>query len=145
MERDSLPEHASPARSRPDRVGQNWVHPGSHEEGVEHISLKLGTLCNSSRDNGARCGSKLQHRHELKMKDGTCSLTSHAKFNKMDLPARKPSTPSPAPADSLLHHRPSTSSANDRRMSLRGSEGSERSLPVPRPRDFFHCASEVSS
>lgn len=38
------------------------------------------------------------HIYTLKTKDGQCTLTSHAKFLKMDLPARKISS-SPAPVD----------------------------------------------
>lgn len=49
----AIPEHASPARGGPDGVGQNRVHPCSHEERVQDVGLKLGALGNGSRHNGA--------------------------------------------------------------------------------------------
>lgn len=39
------------------------------------------------------------HIYSLKTKDGQCTLTAHGKFHKMDLPARRVSSNSPAPPD----------------------------------------------
>ena len=50
------------------------------------------------------------HIYALKLKDGTCTLSTHGKFNKMDLPGRRVSTQSPAPVDTA--HRASSASAS---------------------------------
>jgi hypothetical protein len=44
----------------------------------------------------------------------------------------------------MISGRPSTSRPSDRMMHLRGSFGSDRSLPVPRPRDSFHLRRDSS-
>lgn len=49
------------------------------------------------------------HIYALKLKDGTCTLSSHGKFNKMDLPGRRISSNSPAPDQ---HHRTSSAGAH---------------------------------
>src|SRR5579862_5324433 len=51
------------------------------------------------------------HIYTLKQKDGTCTLTTHGKFNRMDLPGRRISSNSPAPPDHLPH-RTSNASAS---------------------------------
>lgn len=43
------------------------------------------------------------HIYALKLKDGTCTLQTHGKFNKMDLPGRRVSTQSPAPVEMHRH------------------------------------------
>lgn len=65
-QKDLSPEHTSPASSGPDGVGQDWVDPCSHEEGVQNVRLKLGALGNGSRHNGASSGSKLRSCHKLR-------------------------------------------------------------------------------
>jgi chromatin assembly factor 1 subunit B len=45
------------------------------------------------------------HIYGLKLKDGTCTLSNHGKFQKIDLPGRRVSSNSPAPPD--LGHRSS--------------------------------------
>ncbi len=45
------------------------------------------------------------HIYGLKLKDGTCTLSNHGKFHKIDLPGRRVSSNSPAPPD--LGHRSS--------------------------------------
>ncbi|KAK5104776.1 Chromatin assembly factor 1 subunit [Lithohypha guttulata] len=51
------------------------------------------------------------HIYALKLKDGSCTLSTHGKFNKMDLPGRRISTQSPAPVDPTTHRHSSTASA----------------------------------
>ena len=50
------------------------------------------------------------HIYALKLKDGTCTLSTHGKFNRMDLPGRRISSNSPAPPDP--HHRTSSAGAS---------------------------------
>lgn len=56
------------------------------------------------------------HIYGLKLKDGTCTLSTHGKFHKIDLPGRRVSSHSPAPPDLSLRvgvsetHRPSNAS-----------------------------------
>jgi chromatin assembly factor 1 subunit B len=52
------------------------------------------------------------HIYGLKLKDGTCTLSNHGKFHKIDLPARRISSNSPAPPD--LSHRHSNASDGHR-------------------------------
>lgn len=50
------------------------------------------------------------HIYALKLQDGSCTLKTHGKFNKMDLPGRKiSSAPSPAPGD--VHRQSSASNS----------------------------------
>ncbi|KAL4878364.1 WD40-repeat-containing domain protein [Aspergillus karnatakaensis] len=49
------------------------------------------------------------HIYSLKTKDGQFTLTSHGKFLKMDLPARRISRGSPAPLDLSIRSQPATS------------------------------------
>ncbi|KKY19532.1 putative chromatin assembly factor 1 subunit [Phaeomoniella chlamydospora] len=43
------------------------------------------------------------HIYALKLRDGTCTLSTHGKFNKMDLPGRRISSHSPVPPDLRSH------------------------------------------
>ncbi|KAL4956597.1 WD40-repeat-containing domain protein [Aspergillus filifer] len=51
------------------------------------------------------------HIYSLKTKDGQFTLTSHGKFLKMDLPARRISRSSPAPPDLSIRSQPATSNS----------------------------------
>lgn len=51
------------------------------------------------------------HIYSLKTKDGQFTLTSHGKFLKMDLPARRISRGSPAPPDLSVRSQPATSNS----------------------------------
>ncbi|KAL3465460.1 WD40-repeat-containing domain protein [Aspergillus heterothallicus] len=51
------------------------------------------------------------HIYSLKTKDGQFTLTSHGKFHKMDLPARRISRGSPAPPDLSIRSQPATSNS----------------------------------
>ncbi|KAL2864150.1 putative chromatin assembly factor 1 subunit B [Aspergillus lucknowensis] len=51
------------------------------------------------------------HIYSLKTKDGQFTLTSHGKFLKMDLPARRISHSSPAPPDLSIRSQPATSNS----------------------------------
>ncbi|KAL4869256.1 hypothetical protein BDV12DRAFT_168170 [Aspergillus spectabilis] len=51
------------------------------------------------------------HIYSLKTKDGQFTLTSHGKFLKMDLPARRISRGSPAPPDLSIRSQPATSNS----------------------------------
>ncbi|KAL4820596.1 WD40-repeat-containing domain protein [Aspergillus spinulosporus] len=51
------------------------------------------------------------HIYSLKTKDGQFTLTSHGKFLKMDLPARRISRSSPAPPDLSVRSQPATSNS----------------------------------
>lgn len=57
------------------------------------------------------------HIYGLKLKDGTCTLSNHGKFHKIDLPGRRVSSNSPAPPE--LGHRPSNSNES-RHLSTSG-------------------------
>lgn len=50
------------------------------------------------------------HIYALKLKDGTCTLSAHGKFHKMDMPARRISSSSPAPPE--VTARPPSGGAN---------------------------------
>ena len=51
------------------------------------------------------------HIYSLKTKDGQFTLTSHGKFLKMDLPAKRISASSPAPQDTSVRSQPVTANA----------------------------------
>ena len=68
--RAAAPEHGGPASARPDGVDDDRVHPGGHEEGVQHVCLHACALSNSSRHNGACCGCELRM-HALALSPGT--------------------------------------------------------------------------
>ncbi|KAL2809354.1 WD40-repeat-containing domain protein [Aspergillus granulosus] len=51
------------------------------------------------------------HIYSLKTKDGQFTLTSHGKFHKMDLPARRISRGSPVPPDLSIRSQPATSNS----------------------------------
>lgn len=51
------------------------------------------------------------HIYSLKTKDGQFTLTSHGKFLKMDLPAKRISASSPAPQDTSVRSQPATANA----------------------------------
>ncbi|KAB8076216.1 WD40-repeat-containing domain protein [Aspergillus leporis] len=51
------------------------------------------------------------HIYSLKTKDGQFTLTSHGKFLKMDLPAKRISSSSPAPLDTSARPQPATSNS----------------------------------
>lgn len=76
------------------------------------------------------------HIYGLKLKDGTCTLSNHGKFHKIDLPGRRISSNSPAPPD--LGHRSSgvsetfrhSSSGEGHRMS-NASEKIAMASPAP--------------
>jgi chromatin assembly factor 1 subunit B len=76
------------------------------------------------------------HIYGLKLKDGTCTLSNHGKFQKIDLPGRRISSNSPAPPD--LGHRPSVTSDSHRHSSAgeghRPSNSSEKlTIASPAP------------
>ena len=68
------------------------------------------------------------HIYTLKLKDGTCTLSAHGKFHKMDLPARRISSNSPAPTD--FGHRPSNASVS---VSIASPAPSNPGTPVATP------------
>ncbi|KAE8348625.1 WD40-repeat-containing domain protein [Aspergillus coremiiformis] len=51
------------------------------------------------------------HIYSLKTKDGQFTLTSHGKFLKMDLPAKRIASSSPAPQDTSVRSQPTTSNS----------------------------------
>ncbi len=59
MSQDSL-KHGGPALETPSRVGNDGVHPGTHEEGVAGVSLKASPLSDGARHNCAGGGCELQ-------------------------------------------------------------------------------------
>lgn len=76
-----LPEHTGPASSGPDGVGEDWVDPCSHEEGVQNVRLELGALSNGSRHNGAGSGSKLRNCNKLRPGN---ELVYRSKYREME-------------------------------------------------------------
>ena len=58
--RAAAPEHGGPASARPDRVHDDGVHPGGHEEGVQHVRLNTCALGNGARHDGACRGCELR-------------------------------------------------------------------------------------
>ncbi|OAG38941.1 hypothetical protein AYO21_06819 [Fonsecaea monophora] len=73
------------------------------------------------------------HIYALKLKDGTPTLSTHGKFNKMDLPGRRISSNSPAPAE--LTHRASNSSANNLAIASPAPSNPGTPLTTPLPMD----------
>ncbi|KAK5024083.1 Chromatin assembly factor 1 subunit [Exophiala sideris] len=73
------------------------------------------------------------HIYTLKLKDGTATLSTHGKFNKMDLPARRISSNSPAPAE--LTHRASNASANNISIASPAPSNPGTPLTTPLPMD----------
>ena len=68
------------------------------------------------------------HIYTLKQKDGTCTLSMHGKFHKMDLPGRRVSSNSPAPPD--MGHRTSNASAS---LSIASPAPSNPGTPLTAP------------
>ncbi|KIW17584.1 hypothetical protein PV08_04779 [Exophiala spinifera] len=73
------------------------------------------------------------HIYALKLKDGTPTLSTHGKFNKMDLPARRISSNSPAPVE--LSHRASNASANNLSIASPAPSNPGTPLATPLPMD----------
>ena len=72
------------------------------------------------------------HIYALKMKDGTCTLSTHGKFNKMDLPGRRISSNSPAPDH---HHRASNASGTNVPIASPAPSNPGTPLATPHPMD----------
>jgi chromatin assembly factor 1 subunit B len=70
------------------------------------------------------------HIYTLKQKDGTCTLTAHGKFNRMDLPGRRISSNSPAPPDHLPHR---TSNASASGLTIASPAPSNPGTPLTTP------------
>ena len=75
------------------------------------------------------------HIYALKLKDGTCTLSTHAKFNKMDLPGRRISSNSPAPPDTAHAHRTSTASASGQAIASPAPSNPGTPVATPLPMD----------
>lgn len=73
------------------------------------------------------------HIYALKLKDGTFTLSTHGKFNKMDLPGRRISSNSPAPTEPI--HRQSTSSSNNLAIASPAPSNPGTPLTTPLPMD----------
>lgn len=73
------------------------------------------------------------HIYALKLKDGTPTLSTHGKFNKMDLPGRRISSQSPAPAE--LPHRASNASASNLAIASPAPSNPGTPLATPLPMD----------
>lgn len=73
------------------------------------------------------------HIYTLKTKDGQFTLTSHGKFLKMDLPARRISSNSPAPPDIVNRAQPT--SGNSMAISSPGPSTPGTPMTVPLPMD----------
>lgn len=73
------------------------------------------------------------HIYALKLKDGTCTLSTHGRFNRMDLPGRRVSTQSPAPAE--LSHRASTTSAGGLAIASPAPSNPGTPMATPLPMD----------
>lgn len=73
------------------------------------------------------------HIYALKLKDGTCTLSTHGKFNKMDLPGRRISSNSPAPDHP--GHRASNASANNAAIASPAPSNPGTPLATPLPMD----------
>ncbi|EXJ95936.1 chromatin assembly factor 1 subunit B [Capronia coronata CBS 617.96] len=67
------------------------------------------------------------HIYALKLKDGTPTLSSQGKFNKMDLPARRISSNSPAPPADLPHR---TSNAGGNNLAIASPAPSNPGTPL---------------
>lgn len=72
------------------------------------------------------------HIYALKLKDGTCTLQTFGKFNKMDLPGRRISSNSPAPDH---HHRVSSASATNAPIASPAPSNPGTPLTTPLPMD----------
>lgn len=72
------------------------------------------------------------HIYALKLKDGTCTLHTHGKFNKMDLPGRRISAQSPAPLDA---HRHSTASVSGLAIASPAPSNPGTPMTTPLPMD----------
>jgi len=75
------------------------------------------------------------HIYALKLKDGTCTLSTHGKFNKMDLPGRRISTQSPAPFDMNMTHRASSASASGLAIASPAPSNPGTPMTTPLPMD----------
>ncbi|KIW72207.1 hypothetical protein PV04_00418 [Phialophora macrospora] len=77
------------------------------------------------------------HIYALKLKDGTPTLSTHGKFNRMDLPGRRISSNSPAPAapPSELTHRTSNASASNLAIASPAPSNPGTPLTTPLPMD----------
>ena len=73
------------------------------------------------------------HIYSLKLKDGTCTLQTHGKFNKMDLPGRRISSNSPAPPEVV--HRPSSTSTSGLAIASPAPSNPGTPLTTPLPMD----------
>ena len=73
------------------------------------------------------------HIYALKLKDGTCTLSTHGKFNKMDLPGRRISSNSPAPDHPV--HRTSNASASGAAIASPAPSNPGTPLTMPMPMD----------
>ena len=73
------------------------------------------------------------HIYALKLKDGTCTLSTHGKFNRMDLPSRRISSQSPAP-DSMPQ-RASTTTASNAAIASPAPSNPGTPLTTPLPMD----------
>ena len=73
------------------------------------------------------------HIYALKLKDGTATLSTHGKFNKMDLPGRRISSHSPAPVDST--HRASNASQSNLAIASPAPSNPGTPLTTPLPMD----------
>ncbi|KAI9733014.1 MAG: hypothetical protein M1834_003558 [Cirrosporium novae-zelandiae] len=73
------------------------------------------------------------HIYTLKQKDGTCSLTQHGKFTKMDLPARRASANSPAPPEFGVRAQPPTEGSSSISMAspAPSTPGTPMTVPLP--------------
>lgn len=73
------------------------------------------------------------HIYALKLQDGSCTLKTHGKFNKMDLPGRKiSSVASPAPGDT---HRHSSASGTVLTMGSPSPSNPDTPMATPLPMD----------
>jgi len=73
------------------------------------------------------------HIYALKLKDGTCTLSTHGKFNKVDLPAKRISSQSPAPTE--LTPRASNPGANNLAIASPAPSNPGTPLTTPLPMD----------
>lgn len=76
------------------------------------------------------------HIYALKLKDGTPTLSTHGKFNKMDLPGRRISSNSPAPTGPPdLAHRASNASGSNLAIASPAPSNPGTPLTTPLPMD----------
>ena len=73
------------------------------------------------------------HIYALKLKDGTCTLSTHGKFGKMDLPGRRISSNSPAPDHPI--HRSSNASTSGAAIASPAPSNPGTPLTTPLPMD----------